>query len=288
MPKISVLMPVYKTPEKFLREAVESILAQTLTDFEFLILDDCPTEPVEKIIRSYDDKRIKYFINETNLGISGSRNKLIDMAQGEYLAVMDHDDVSLPERFEKEAAYLDAHPEVGVVSCYFFRMIKGVVLKMPVEHKDIAQALISGCVLCHPAAMLRKSVLLQNKIYYDPEFSPAEDYKLFVDLMDCTQLHNLDEVLFHYRDHISNTSHRQKRKMRDMDWCVKQIVRAKHPDLYVRSFQNWNRVYCIRLFDVIPLMTIVENKWEKRGYLFGKILLYISVLKDKKAKKSHR
>ena len=88
MPKISVLMPVYKTPEPFLREAVESILNQTAENFEFLILDDCPEDrAAEAVIASYDDARIKYFRNERNLGIAGSRNRLMEMATGDYLAV---------------------------------------------------------------------------------------------------------------------------------------------------------------------------------------------------------
>ena len=118
MPKVSVLMPVYKTPELFLKEAIESILNQTFKDFEFLIIDDCPEDKTcENIISSFTDKRIKYIRNEINLGISGTRNRLLQIAKGKYIAVMDHDDVSLPERFEKQVAFLDAHPEIGVVGC---------------------------------------------------------------------------------------------------------------------------------------------------------------------------
>ena len=99
MVKISVLMPVYNTDEKFLRQAIESILGQTYQDFEFLIVNDCSTDVrVEEVVLSYKDKRIKYSVNSQNLGISGTRNKLISQAKGEYFAVMDHDDVSLPER----------------------------------------------------------------------------------------------------------------------------------------------------------------------------------------------
>ena len=118
MVRVSVLMPVYRTNEEYLREAISSILAQTYSDFEFLILDDCPEDDRELIVKSYKDRRIKYLRNETNMGISESRNKLVDMARGEYLAVMDHDDVSLPERLEKQVNYLDAHPDVGVVGCW--------------------------------------------------------------------------------------------------------------------------------------------------------------------------
>jgi len=112
MPRVSVLMPVYNTKPEHLREAIDSILSQTFTDFEFLILNDCsPNADVEEVVKSYDDPRIVYTVNERNLGISGARNRLLDMARGEYLAVMDHDDISLPERFEKQVAFLDAIPK---------------------------------------------------------------------------------------------------------------------------------------------------------------------------------
>ena len=117
MPEVSVLLPVYNTPEDFLRQAVESILNQTFQDFELLIVNDASTTDVEKVIRSYSDSRIKYFKNKTNLGISGTRNILLDKAQGKYLAVMDHDDISLPERLAREVDFLDCHPNIGVVSC---------------------------------------------------------------------------------------------------------------------------------------------------------------------------
>ena len=121
-PKISVLMPVYNTDNTILKQTIESILNQTFADFEFLIVNDCSTnENVEKIVLEYQqkDNRIKYFMNEKNLGISGTRNKLIDLSQGEYLAVMDHDDISLPNRFEKQVEFLDKHLDVGVVASWY-------------------------------------------------------------------------------------------------------------------------------------------------------------------------
>ena len=90
MPKISVLFPTYNTKEEYLREAMESVLNQTFSDFEFIIVDDCSPDPnVEKVVKSYTDPRIRFYRNERNLGISATRNKLIDLASGEYLAVMD-------------------------------------------------------------------------------------------------------------------------------------------------------------------------------------------------------
>ncbi|MBR4927772.1 MAG: glycosyltransferase, partial [Alphaproteobacteria bacterium] len=105
--KVSVLMPIYRTQESYLRTAIESILNQTYWDYEFLILDDCPEDDREDIVKSYNDPRIVYMRNDKNLGITRSRNKLIELAKGDYLATMDHDDISLPTRFEKQVVYLD-------------------------------------------------------------------------------------------------------------------------------------------------------------------------------------
>ena len=118
-PRVSVLTPIYNTTPAHLREMIESILSQTFTDFEFLILNDSPDNvEIEKIVLEYakNDNRIKYAKNEKNMGITPSRNKLVKMARGEYLAIFDHDDISVPQRLEKQVAYLDANPYVGVVS----------------------------------------------------------------------------------------------------------------------------------------------------------------------------
>ena len=109
-------MPIWNTQEEHLREAMESILNQTYRDFEFLILNDSPDNTkLDEIVASYADPRIRYARNEKNVGITPSRNKLLQMAQGEYIAIFDHDDISEPQRLERQVAYLDAHPEVGVL-----------------------------------------------------------------------------------------------------------------------------------------------------------------------------
>ena len=120
-PKVSVLMPVYNTKEEYLREAIESILNQTFRDFEFLIIDDGSTNGAQAVIKSYQDERIRFVQNETNLGIFKTRNKLCAMARGEYVATFDSDDISLPTRLEKEVAYLDEHPDVSVVGAWYER-----------------------------------------------------------------------------------------------------------------------------------------------------------------------
>ena len=280
MPKISVLMPVYKTKEEYLRQAIESVLAQTFTDFEFLILDDCPEDDREKIVKSYADKRIKYFKNEKNLGISEARNKLVTLAKGEYLAIVDHDDISLPARFEKEAAYLDAHPEVGVVSANKKTIIKHRQTSFPQEDHQIKLALMYSCVLIHPAALIRKKVLTRNGIFYDKIYSPSEDYALWCNLIPYTQFHVLDEVLIYYRDHNTNTSHTQENQMH----LAAARIRAENIVRYKALWEEYKLAQtriCEIKFLGLPLLKITSKNRKTKVYLFNKILIFKWYIKYK-------
>ena len=276
MPKVSVLMPVYKTDENYLREAIESILSQTFEDFEFLILDDCPEDDREEIIKSYQDERIKYYKNEKNLGITPSRNKLIDMAKGEYLAVFDHDDISLPERLEKEVSYLDEHPECGVVGCKTQRMSNGKQSKNPTNDHEIKLALMSGCAITHPASMIRKSVLINNNVRYEERFSPAEDYALWCRLIGKTKFYNIHDILVSYRKHPNQTSSLQKNKMKKATKLIHKFVRAEHPDIWDNVQNNAMSIVRVKLFGFIPIA-----KFRHIGLRYDGLLNHIPFLSIK-------
>ncbi len=272
--KISVLFPVYNTNEEYLRQAIESILSQTFSDFEFLIVNDNSTDlNVENVIKSYDDPRIKYFVNDNNLGISGTRNRLLSLAQGEYLAVMDHDDISLPERFKKQIEYLDSHPEVGVISCYVGHIHRNARIdKNPENHDDICMALFGRCgSLTHPAAMIRKSVLTDNNLRYEEEFSPAEDYALWCRLMTHTKFHNIPEVLFIYRKHKTNTTKLQAERLENAVAGVRAFMQVDNPELYRKFLLRSTQIIKIRLFNFIPLLKIVTRRSRTKVYIFEKI-----------------
>ena len=278
MVKVSVLMPIYRTREDFLRAAIESILHQTYKDFEFIILDDFPEDNREHIVKSYNDARIKYYKNNSNIGISPSRNKLIEMAMGEYLAVMDHDDISLPERLAKQVEYLDNHQDVGVVGCFIHKIVANKNVKLPVEDEDIKSCLMMKCVINHPSSMIRKKVLIDNNIRYEEKFTPAEDYKLWCKLMNVTKFHNIPEILFKYRDWKNNTTSIQSNKMKKSTreiWAENQI---NHPTLWLK-FNSINAVHIstIRLFGFIPFIKIKQSRERKHILLFD----FIPILKIK-------
>ncbi len=266
--KVSVLMPCYKTEEKYLREAIESILSQTFTDFEFLILDDCPEDTREKIVNSYQDKRIKYLKNEKNLGISKTRNKLLNLAEGEYLAIFDHDDISLPQRLEKQVQYLDEHPEVGVVSSQILNIPDNKESHNPIEDTDIKLALVEKSVIPHPASMIRKSVLTNNNISYEPEFAVAEDYRLWCRLIAVTQFHTLPDILFHYRKHKSNTSLIQYKKMESYSGKFRAMFKRDYPELYEEYKTKVKYINRYTLLGV-PLLKTERKRNRTTVFLFG-------------------
>ena len=168
-PKVSVLTPVFNTHTDHLRQCIDSILNQTFTDFEFIILNDSPDNiELEQLILSYTDKRIKYHKNDKNIGISESRNKLLSLACGEYIAIFDHDDISVPDRLSCQVEYMDKHPEIGVVGGWLqnFESNEGIFIT-PEKNEQIKIALTEDCFIAHTSSMIRKSVLDKNKIKYE-------------------------------------------------------------------------------------------------------------------------
>lgn len=263
MPKISVLTPIYNTNPVHLRECIESILNQTFKDFEFLILNDSPdNKEIEKIVLSYKDKRIKYIKNEKNLGISASRNKLLKLAKGEYIAIFDHDDISLPNRLEEEYKILENNPEIGAVSSWMQAFDgKDELWKTPETDFEIKKSFTQDCFFFHTAAMLRKSLLVKNGIQYEDFYTPAEDYRLWARLMKYTYFYNIQKALVKYRDFGNNTSYTQKDRMRKAHDAIQLEIINDFPGYRKAFLQEANiTTFRLRLFGKIPLLKI-KNNW---------------------------
>lgn len=263
-PKVSVLIPVYKTDPSYLKAAIDSILNQTYTNFELLILDDCPKDDREQLVTSYNDSRIVYKKNSVNQGISKSRNILLDLSRGEYLCIFDHDDISLPTRLEKQVSYLDNNPEVGVVGSWadYFPIKKKENYRYPTDNESIKIMLMNKCAVLHSSSMLRKDVLVKNNIRYEERFSPAEDYMLWCRLIEFTQFHNIPEVLLHYRQHEFNTTNLQCEKMTHAAQEVKLFARNKFPSLYF----DYQKKYSVRYIKFYLLFIPFSIRFEKNFF----------------------
>lgn len=205
-PLVTVLMAVYNG-ELFLAEAIESILNQTYTNFEFLIINDGSTDATERIILSYKDERIRYIKNEQNLKLIASLNKGLDLANGKYIARMDADDISLPERLDKQVNFMEQFPEFGVLGSW----VKTIGLQTNREirfktgHDQIRFELFFHNYLHHPTVMIRNEVIKNNNIQYET-YLHAEDYALWIALSKYTKIEILPEILLYYRLHNENIS----------------------------------------------------------------------------------
>ena len=205
-PMVSVIMPVYNA-ERYLAEAVESILNQTFADFELITIDDCSTDGSLAILKSFADKvkRMHVLENERNLGVTPTLNRGLANARGELIARMDADDISLPDRLEKQFAFLQAHPEIGLVSADAVA-IDAEGCAIPEEFALISEPgyikwlLHFTCPITHPAVMGRKA-LFEQAGGYDPEILYAEDYDLWQRMSQFTCLSNLPDVLIKKRAH---------------------------------------------------------------------------------------
>lgn len=272
MPKVSVLTPMYNSTPQYLKDHIESILKQTFKDFEYILLNDSPdNKELEKIVKSYNDNRIIYIENSKNLGIAASRNVLLEKAQGEYIAMCDHDDVSYPDRLEKEVAYLDTHPETGVVSSNFIvNFNKRDISNYPLNSYDIKTNLIvRGCVVLHTASMIRKSVLIKNNISWEPEYEPSDDYRLWTRLIDKTEFCNIKEPLVVYRVHSNNTTSNTIDKMKNMETRIKNELYS----IYPYTAQLSSNSSCIKLFGILPIIKKKAYGNNIKYLLFGFIPL---------------
>ncbi len=287
-PKISVLTPIYNTHESDLRAMIDSILNQTYTDFEFLILNDSPdNKKLKEIVKSYNDKRIKYYENTKNLGITKSRNKLIDLARGEYLAVADHDDISMPNRFELELNFLEKNPHIGAVGGNVIEIKDGTPLPYsarPVHDHDIKLSLVNDTYVCNPihsGCMIRKSVLIESGVRYNEKWSPCEDRMLFLDLMAHTCFHNLEDIVLKYIWTGENTTLRHWQKMYDLPPQIVIYARQKYPMYYdewklkqlTQKPPKTTRIN-IKLFGFIPLFSITNKHDNIKFYLFNIIPIF--------------
>jgi glycosyltransferase involved in cell wall biosynthesis len=209
MPKVTVLMTVYNG-EKFVHEAINSILTQTLQDFEFLIINDGSTDQTRNIISSYKDSRIILIDNDSNLGITRSLNRGLNLAQGEFIARLDSDDIAEPERLARQVSFLEANPNVTLVGSWY-RTIdeQGNILEkhtLPCDCIKIRWGLLFYTPFIHSSVTFRKDDVLQKVGLYNEDFIYTQDHELWVRIAKIFPVANLDEYLMQYRVHASSVT----------------------------------------------------------------------------------
>ncbi len=204
MPRVSVVMTVHNG-EHYLRAAIDSILAQTFSDFELIVVDDGSTDSTPRILDEYRDPRLLRLHNGRKLGSAAGANRGLALARGDFIARMDADDYAYPQRLAKQVAFLAQHPGVGLLGTWYEHMdTEGIVREQvtrPITDTGIRWFLLFHCAFCHSAVMMRRDLLLRTGQRYNEALRSGIDFDLWVRLQGATRMAMLPEFLVRYRLH---------------------------------------------------------------------------------------
>lgn len=206
-PTVTVVLPAYNAAA-WLGGAVESILNQSLRDMELLVMDDGSTDSTPQVLSSYADARLRV-VRQANRGLVAVLNHGIELANGQYIARMDADDVAYPMRLAAQVEFLEAHPEVGICGTWFRVREAGKRVRRvrtPTHHEEIAAALFFRSAFGHPTIMFRRSFLQDTGLRYSARAAHAEDFEMWVRARAYTRLANVARYLLEYRLHPNQTS----------------------------------------------------------------------------------
>lgn len=240
LPLVSVIIPVLNG-EKYISEAVNSILGQSYTNLELIVVNDGSTDRTSGILNSIEDPRVKVLTNPGNIGTALSTNKAIEEAKGKYIALMDADDVSLPDRIAKQVTFLENNPDHGLCGAASKYLGTDREVFYPSADSEIRIAMLKFFPFRNPTLMFRKEVVEKHNLAYDPEFKLTLDYEFVSRILPLTKAANLNEVLFLYREHAGQTSkvhhqvfldHANKVKVRQLKHNLKISVSAGESDLH--------------------------------------------------------
>lgn len=211
---VSVILPVHNR-ERFVAVAVQSILDQTYPYFELIIIDDASTDSTLNIIEKFEDKRIKFLRNEKNLGVSASRNKGVKEANGDFIAFMDSDDISVPDRLQKQLKLFTEKPEIDICGSWVQFLNSDKIIRHKEEHEEIFTQLLLNCSVSIGVVMFKrkriKDVLLNEQLKF------GEDYELWSKVGWKTKMYNIQEPLLLYRSHEGQISGINKKQQLVLD-----------------------------------------------------------------------
>lgn len=286
---VSVIMSIFREPENYLRESIESILNQTFKNFEFLIaIDDPNNERAIEVISEYAkaDDRIKFFVNEKNLGPAISRNNLINKAIGNYIAIMDGDDISLPSRLEEQFEFMKNNPSIGILGTLVYKTdekgeIYGII-NIPTNEKCIEVYIKSGLMpVIHPSIMVRKEVYISLGLYR-PVI--VEDYEfVFRAFLSNIKIFNLKKVLLKYRVHSHSYKISQTKYWLQYQ-TLKYISQGRSLIFNQHDYENFIKIknkktFSLKLFNFASKHFILAMDYKsRRKWLFFAFHFFLSFI----------
>jgi glycosyltransferase involved in cell wall biosynthesis len=241
-PLVSVVIPCYDA-EQYVEDAVRSIMKQSYTNLEIITIDDCSTDNTLSVLKKLcaEDSRIVLLLNEKNLGLVSTLNKGISSTRGKYVARMDADDISMPDRISIQVKYLEANGSVGMCGANYILIDEKAKeigkLKFPGQPENIKTELLFYCPFCHPLVMIRKSVFDTIGLYNEG-LVPAEDYELWLRIAEKFPVENIPDFLLYYRWHGNNVTLTRKKEQ------YKALKRAVENNLqtfgFAENFLNYH------------------------------------------------
>lgn len=227
-PSISVLMPAYNA-EKYIAVAIESILNQTFTNFEFIIIDDCSSDKTWGIIKEYSQKdfRIIPLKNDKNVKISKTLNIGIEAARAKYIARMDADDYSYPERLEKQFNYMENNPDIvisgGNIEICDENLFFLNVRKYNYNDQDIRKKIFMYSPFCHPAVIFKTNEIKKINMY-NTKYNSAEDYDMYFRIGNLGKFGNIPEIILKLRTRESSISQKNSREQEKLTLKIRKLA----------------------------------------------------------------
>ena len=270
MPQITVLLPVFNS-DKYVGKAIESILNQTFKDWELIIINDGSKDETSKVINCFRGKKIRIIEYKKNMGLVFALNEGSKISKGKYITRMDADDISFKNRLQVQVNFMEKHEEIGVCGSWAktFGEKKGL-WKTPIKDIDIKTMMIFNSPLIHPSVMIKKSMMKEY-----PNYKRAEDYGLWVELIDKTKFHNIPEYLIKYRLHELAKQQRQDKDKSILN--IRKIVLEKtgiklsRKELSIfNSFANWKNVKTEKQLDDVYKIIIKILKHSNKEYFSKK------------------
>lgn len=255
-PLISVVLPVYNC-SLYIEEAINSILNQTIQDFEIIIIDDCSVDDTVKIVLNIPDERIRLILKEQNVGLIDSLNIGFKEAKGKYIARMDGDDISFPDRFQKQLEILENNPEIKACGCWLQSF--GAYEKT-IKHLKTNAEIRSHLLISNPMSL--GATMLKREAYKSFQFSASkvhvEDYDFWARTAWKCPMYNIQEILYSYRVHEGQVSQKYKQIQREGDIQIKLFLfkklnynLIKFDDLLITKILYTNEDFSLKEFKLI-------------------------------------
>jgi glycosyltransferase involved in cell wall biosynthesis len=270
-PQITVVMPCYNA-SRYVEEAIKSVLCQSFEDFEFIIINDGSVDDTDKLIQSFEDKRIVYINHKTNKGNYHARNEGIRMAKGRFICVMDADDISYESRLNSQYNFMISHPKIGCCGSDAdmideFGNLVGKIVKPSVNRGKLSVLFLVDNFILHPSLILRRSSLLKYKLLYNTKYRYAADFDFVGRCLRHFSVVNTGEVLLKYRVHNTQISNREKTLQKDF---ADQIRLARLSEFRLNLEKEEKDIY-LKLISNVGGLDYYEK--EKSLIVLNKLLL---------------